>query len=151
MNAKQLNTISIIDNAVMDYKKAHEAKCASTVVMLKAIKVSGLTLERKALNAPLMGSVAKAYGITLVTKDRGTGTTWDLNNKNKAVAARHAAAKTCFYAMMGDLFADSVAQSAVDVEFKRAQLAAIKACAALGVTMTMYGQGMKQMNIKAAK
>jgi len=55
------------------------------------------------------------------------------------------------YYVINDGSKNPMVNSMGAVKFSRVQLAAIRALAATGVTMNQYGQGMKQLGIKAAK
>jgi hypothetical protein len=108
MTANQTTTITSINAAVAAYVAAFKQGRKAIADMAEAIKGSDLPFTRKDLAQPLMESVAAAYGVTLIAKERGTGNTWDLEGKQ---AKESNAAKQCHKEMLGKLFADAEEQA----------------------------------------
>lgn len=62
---------------------------AKVVALRAALKVHRVPFEMKAVKSALMPETAKYYHVTLKTKERGEGTTWNLDvDAAKAKAAR---------------------------------------------------------------
>lgn len=108
----------------------------TAIAKLRTMLVGQLS---KDVRATLLPYVAAYYKVALVAKVKGEGVAMDRD------AAKYDAAAKALGRLTNDIIG-KVAAQAPEVTFTRAQLAAIKACHAAGVTMKMYGQGIAKLN-----
>jgi hypothetical protein len=116
---------TVLNNLVAKYATASLAGDNALSALVKGISDAGIPMTAKACRPCLLVGIAKVYGITLVTKDRGTGETWP------EAAEGLAGAKSCLTRALKAIEGGQTHKDEIEVpaEILKAAKALVKLCA----------------------